>query len=224
MKHLWYLIKKDLALELKGKDGLALLFGLILILCLIASFGVASSFLGPQTIRRIYPAFLWVIFIFTATISISRCFERDFANHAISGLRLAGISLTTIYASKVVSTSSLLIPVQLFSIFLLAGFLDVDIAAQYFLLALVSILVIIAYSSLATLLSAISISSRIKGVLLPLILLPLLFPLLAGAIELSIEIMMTSNMQSSTWLALLTALDIVYFVLGLNLFEFVISD
>jgi ABC-type transport system involved in cytochrome c biogenesis permease component len=55
--------------------------------------------------------------------------------------------------------------------------------------------------------------------------LPLTFPLLAAAIELFQAILQNGTLElDSIWLTLLVVADVLYFILGLNLFSFAIRE
>jgi ABC-type transport system involved in cytochrome c biogenesis permease component len=65
----------------------------------------------------------------------------------------------------------------------------------------------------------------LKGILLPVLLFPLSFPLFFAAIELSMGLVTGGGLPaSSPWLSLLVGLDVLYFVLGLNLIAYVVRD
>ena len=67
--------------------------------------------------------------------------------------------------------------------------------------------------------------SQLINILSRLILIPLLSPLFFAAVELSTQVMTLHRIDlDSGWMSLLIGLDVLYVVLGLNLFQYVIRE
>lgn len=225
MRTFLMLIAKDVRTELRGKESISLLFGLAVLLSLIGMFGVGSAFLSPEYSKRMYPGLVWLIFLFAGTSCVGRSFEADLQGRAIEALLVAKINPSVMYVSKVLVFSVILFLGHAVTCVLFAGLIEVSIMAVFLSLLLVSALVVFAFTSIAVLLAAISAVSRMKGMLLPLLVLPLTFPLLAAAIELFQAILQNGALQlDSIWLTLLVVADVLYFILGLNLFSFAIRE
>ena len=219
------LARKDLILELRRKETLILAVGLSLLLSMIVAFGIGSSFIGATTTRKLFSVFLWLVFIFTATLSIGRSYEYEMRNHALEGLLLCGISPTWIFLAKTLSNAVVIGIAHLITILLLSVLLNCPIASEAGMLLVISALVVIGYATLATLLAGITVSSRLSSMLLPLILIPLLFPLFFAALELTADLMQTGTLAwESAWFSLLFGLDVLYLLFGINLFEYVVEE
>lgn len=225
MRHLLALLKKDLRIELRRREGVTLILGHALLLSLIASFAIGSAFLNPLSTTRMFPGLVWMIFIFSATLCIARSYDHEFLNSALEGVRLTGVAPELIYLSKVLGNFSLIFISHTLTIFVLGVLLNVSFFTGIAALLLLSIPVVFAYTALATLLAVISVSSKLKGMLLPLILLPLTFPLLIAGIELFQGVLESGTFSAdSVWLPLLVVADVVYFVAGINLFPILIRE
>ena len=88
-----------------------------------------------------------------------------------------------------------------------------------------SVCAIIACSALATILSGMTVASHMRQILLPLLMLPLIFPILFAATELTAQSMSPAGLEyGSPWFSLLIGLDVLYLAVGINLFEFVIRE
>ena len=82
-----------------------------------------------------------------------------------------------------------------------------------------------AYTGLGTLLSALSIQSRTRDVLLPILLYPLALPILIAAVEASRGILAGQPLRDlQTWLLLLLACQILFSAAGLMLFETTLEE
>jgi len=226
MQNFFSLLRKDLALELRLKETLVLLFTLSLLLSAILSIGIGGAFLSLVEKVNLLPTFLWIIFVFTATLSVGRSYDYEFKHGALDGLLLTGVSPACIYLSKVISNFIIMTLGHLFTIVVLLVLLNIDLGLAVFSQILfLSLLVIFGYSALSTLLAAITNRSQLAHMLLPLILLPLLIPLLMAAIEATALVIDGQGIDpGSVWVSLLITLDLVYLVLGVSLYEYAVRE
>lgn len=225
MRTFFALLEKEVILELRGKETLVVMYSLALLFSVIVSSGVQQSFIAEADIVKLYPTLLWSSLLFSATIALGRSYDQELENRALEGLILAGAGFWELYAAKAFSATVMVFFGHSGAAIALAMLLNVPVFSILAELLLLSLMVVFAYSSIATLTSAMSSTSRLKGLLLPLILLPLLFPLLFAAIELTHSLLDGGGLAiDSGWFSLIMGLDVVYFVLGLNLYEFVIKE
>ena len=225
MQALFVLLKKDLILELRNRETLGLIVCLAILLSVVVSLGVSSSFLNEETVAKLYPALLWIIFVFAATISIGRSYEYEQQNRAIEGLILSGVEPWLIYLAKVLSNCCVVLLGHAVAIVVLSTLLNLSVWGISAQLMLVSVFVILGYTALATLLAGIASTAKLKDMLLPLILLPLLFPLFFAALEITAALFVENRIDfGSMWVSMLIGLDVLYLVLGINLYEFVIKE
>ncbi len=215
---------KDCSIELRTRESLVVLLGLATLLSLIASFGVTSASINPMTTERIFPAFWWMIFLFSATVSTGRSLDFELESGAIERVLLSGVSVTAIYFSKLMFHFLLGAFLQIFALVLLAGLTGVPLWSHFWALLLVAGLVILGYTALAIILAALTANSKLKSLLLPLVLIPLLFPLLMCGLELSNEALSSQGIAwDSAWITFVIVLDVIYIVLGINLYPFAIK-
>lgn len=219
------LLKKDLLIEVRTKETLSVHLFLALVIAVVAALGVNSAFIEGEAVARLYPALVWIGFLFASTAAAGRSFEPELEHMAIDGLLLSGISPVWIFVSKWISAAAVMLLGQALNAAVLAVLLDMPLGRIAGGVAVVSVLVVAGYAALATLLTALASTSRLKGVLLPVVLLPLVFPLFFGAIELSMSVVLDGSVPfESAWFSLLLGLDVVYVVLGFNLFEYVVRE
>jgi heme exporter protein B len=226
MKDFLTLLKKDLRLEFRIKEMISVYLAMSLIFSVVIAFGISSAFLYQEETLRLYPAVLWSLFFFIATATIGRSFEYELENNVLSAVVLSGVSPALIYLSKSLSNSFVMGAGHLFSVLVLAVLLNVDLRPFALNLGLISLLSVTAYSFLATLCAFFSSVSRLKNLLLPFILLPLLFPLILAALE-SSQLLISGAIEfsfGSFWPSLLILLNVVYLILGLTLFKFALRE
>ena len=226
MRKFLLLLRKDLFLELRSREMLVLAFALSILLSVIVSAGLANAAIENEAMCRVFPTVLWIVFLFTATLSIERSFEHEREHCALEGLLLLSeVSPASFYLSKLLSNFVFMFLAQIFGLFLLGGLLSVSIFGRSGELLFSSLLVVFGYCSIATLLAAVSFQGRLKGMLLPIILLPLLFPIFFAASEITGELLVANRFDSmSPWLSLIIGLDVLYVFLGINLFGQVVRE
>jgi len=225
MKGFLALLKKDLLIEVRTKETVGVIVFLSIVIAVVAALGVNSAFVGEDVVRRLYPGLTWIAFLFAATVSLGRSFEPELEHMAIEGVLLTGTSPARVFVAKWLSATGITFCGQALTIVVLGVLLDVSLGEILGNYLVITALVVIGYAALATLLTALASTSRLKGVLLPILLLPLVFPLLFAAIELSMSVVLEDVLPfESPWFSLLVGLDVVYLVLGLNLYEFVVRE
>ncbi|RIL11318.1 MAG: hypothetical protein DCC75_02575 [Proteobacteria bacterium] len=225
MRAFLQLLAANLKLEFRVKETAVLMLTLAIMLSVVVSLGLGSALFDSKTRFLLFPALIWVVFLFSATVSIGRSFEYEIHNAALDGVILSGTSPVAIYLSKATFNLLVMLVSHVCAFFCLCAFLNVDLFQVLPEFLIVSLLVLLGYSALATLLSAISISSKLHQILLPLLLLPLIFPLFFCAIELTFQLTLNRQLDfSSVWFSLLVGIDVVYLALGINLFEYAIKE
>jgi len=211
------ILQKDLRLEFRGGQFFLPQLSLSLLLTFLCYFGISSAFLAPPDRLRIFPSLLWLIFIVSATVSSERAIRGETALRAIDGLLLSRAPLALVYLSKLLVHSLLSFVAFIPATLLLAEFCEAHLTSP---LWIISAAVIFAHSALSLLLAPLSISSRMQVVLLPLLALPLLFPLYLGATELFLtSLLAEGELVDSPWLRVIACLAVLYPALGAGLFR-----
>jgi len=219
------LLKKELLLEKRTKETLAIMLFLSLLSGTILSFGMQSTFVGEENIRKLFPVLLWFVCVTTSAVSIGRSHEFELQHSAIEGVILTGVDAAYIFLAKSTSAALLIFMGEICAIAALAVLLNVSLTGILAPLLFIAALVVIGYAALATIVAGIAATSKLKAMMLPLILLPLLAPLFFAAVELTAALFSLGRLPyGSVWLSLLAGLDLLYVALGINLYQFVIKD
>jgi len=214
------LLHKELRLELRARELITLLLCQGLLLAALLGAGVSSAILDAPTTKKIFPMPLWLVFLFSTTGSMVRSNEYELEGRGFEGLLLAGVSGAQMYVAKVVVASILFFLNFLLLLAFVSVALDQDISSIVLALGGVGALSSVCMGSLLVVLSAIASTARLKGVLLPLISLPLLFPLYFIGVEMTTELALRGVLDlAGIWPTLLVCATATYFLIGINLFE-----
>jgi heme exporter protein B len=166
---------------------------------------------------------LWLTFLLSCVVTLEKGYEKEAEGGACYGVLLTGVSPSLVYLAKVTSLTVAVFLSHIVNVILLALLLSVSFSEEVLLFVPLSLPVVLGFSALATIVQPMSLSSKLGGLLLPLLLLPLLFPLFFAASSISSELLLGSGpLLGSFSLTLLLVLDVLYLCVGVNVYEFVI--
>lgn len=219
------LLRKDLILEFRGKDSLIVMTTLSILFCVIFGAGMRAAFLTPYELQKLYPSLLWIIFVVTATITLERAIDAELEDRAFEGVILAGAPYPLMYLSRVLASSLTVLSVHILTIVVLGLLVGIQLSPYFARLVVISLSVVPPYCSLAVLTVSMTATARLRSSVLPLILLPLLFPLFFAAIELTSQLLLNNElMYTSFWFTLVIVLNLLYITLGATLYRHALSD
>jgi ABC-type transport system involved in cytochrome c biogenesis permease component len=222
MRHVLTLLRKDLQLELRSGAQILPLLTVSILLVSFLALGIGALVTEEEIRRELFHPILWSVFIVTGSMSLLRVFEADRGAKTLSACFVFDVSATAFYLSKVLFVSILLFGNTVFSSLLLAALLDVSLLSHWYSLLVLLGIVTIGYSALGCFLAGLVLEHQHRQILFPLILLPLLFPLFFGVIEVSLVIFTASGLLSvGGWFSLIIALTTTYLLIGVSLFEIV---
>jgi len=216
---MWPILLKDLRIEFRSKAGLLSIFVLGLLVLLIFQFALPER-PTPESAA----AALWLAFVLAGTLGAQRTFLVERENLCIEGLKTAPIDPASIFVAKMAGTLVTLTILQAVVVPLTALFFGVAPASPFWF-ALVCVLGNVGFSAVVTLFAAISVGTRAREVILPLLVLPLLVPLLIAAVKASSLLLAGVAVgEASVWIQVLAAFDVVFTVAGWLLFEHVVRE
>lgn len=216
---MWAILIKDLTIEFRSKAGVLSIFVLGLLVLLIFQFALPER-PTPESAA----AALWLAFVLAGTLGAQRTFLIERENLCIEGLKTAPIDPSSIFLAKMAGTLVTLTILQAVVVPLTALFFAV-VPASPLWFALVCLLGNIGFSAIVTLFAAISVGTRAREVILPLLVLPLIVPLLIAAVKASSILLSGASVgEASAWIQVLAAFDLAFTAAGWLLFEHVLRE
>lgn len=211
---------KDVLSEIRTKEIVTavLVFALLVLVIFNFAFDPASG-----TTARIAPGILWVAFTFAGILGLNRVFATEKENSRLAGLRLCPVDRMVIFWGKLAGsfTFMLVIAAVITPIFLVLFNLPLFLPR----LALIIVLATLGFTSVGTLFSALAMNIRARDIMLPILFLPLVVPVIIGAVETTASVLAESPWSDMlTWLEIMIAFDIIYLVVATLMFEFVIEE
>ncbi len=217
---IWQVYRKDLQVEWRGRQGLPVMLVFALLVVFLFNFALQ---LTPVLQSGLAAGLLWVSLAFASTLGLNRSVSLERENNALDGLLLAPADRSAIFFGKTLSNLTFtavvaLVLLPVFSLFYQQNMLNPR-------LLLVVLLGLGAYTSLGTLLAALSIQTRTRDVLLPVLLYPLALPVLIAAVEASRGILAWQPWaETQSWILLLIACNILFLAAGLLLFDTILEE
>jgi heme exporter protein B len=138
------------------------------------------------------------------------CFLREQTNDTLSSLRLAISDPFSIFLAKLVANTLFLMLTEVLMLPIFAVLYNVPILPEIYYLLLVLFLGSLGISVAGTALSAISAQARMRELLLPLLLLPLLTPVLVASAEVTVGLMDREPVMQWKGIGFLATFDVVF--------------
>lgn len=174
------LLGKELRTEFRSRELLT--SSVVFILIVMFMFSITFRPTSGES-RQIGPGLLWLGFLFAASLMLQHCFLREQHNDTLSALRLSVNDPFAIFLAKLAANTLFLLLTELLLLPIFAVMYNVPVVSVLHWLVLVFFLGSLGTSIVGTTFSAISAQARMRELLLPLLMLPLLTPILIVSTE-----------------------------------------
>jgi heme exporter protein B len=215
------LLAKELRLEFRTRElmNATIVFALVVVVLFSFSFEPTSA-----ESRRLGPGLLWLAFLFSGSLMLHPSFGREQVNQTLDALRLAPISSFAILLGKMLANFLFLSAAEAVLVPVFAVLYNVSLVGVLGRLALVIVLGTVGLSVTGTVFSAIAAQARMRELLLPLLLLPILTPLLIAAVEATASLFAVQATLERAWIAFLAGFDIVFLTASWLLSDFLLEE
>ena len=159
------------------------------------------------------PGLLWIAYVFAALLGLNRSFSLELENDALSGIALSPVDRGWIFLGKAASNWLILGVAQAITGGAFALVFDVDLKAIALRLAGVVALGSLGVCRVGALFAAVAVRTRFREVMLPLLLLPLLVPVLLGAVRATAGLLETGALEFEP-VQLLLVTDATYLIVS----------
>jgi heme exporter protein B len=171
------------------------------------------------------PGVLWVALIFAGTLGMNRSLLRERDNDCLHGLMLAPLDRGTIYLAKTIANFLFMVAAQVILLPLFVFFFNLPMVSTVVSLTPLLLLALFGFAAVGTLFAAVSLRTRAREVMLPLLMLPLAAPLFIAGIQSSAQLLAGEPFSAvAHWLRLIGAFDVVFVVVGWLAFEYVVEE
>lgn len=212
--------RKDFLLELRNRDILVSLVVFAMLVLIIFNFAIE---LTAVNLDALGPGILWVAIAFAGVIGLNRTFVLEKDHDALDGLMLAPVSRDTIFLGKALGSMGFILLSELVIFPVFAALFGVDILRLETLA--VALLTSLGLAAAGTVFGAMAVSTRSREIMLPVLFLPVISPVLIGAVEATARVASGASWSAvSQWLQIIAVFDLVFVVAGVFLFQYVLED
>lgn len=214
------IVRKDFQAELRSRELISSMGLFALLSTLIFSFALE---LNRSARVEVVGGVLWVTVVFASILGLNRSMALEREQGNLDALLISPIARPAIFFGKLVGNFLFTLVVTLILIGVMTVLFNVPLAQGWMLLAL--LLGTIGFTTVGTLLATMTVQTRSRENLLPILMMPVSLPLLIAAVRASNGVL--SNAPQSDWLVWIQALvviDVIYLTVCFLLFEFVVEE
>ena len=216
----WAVAQKDLRVELRSRYtlGSVLPFAATMLL----AFGFA---LGPNRLllQQTAPGLLWLAGLFAAVDLFHRSYRSEADTGALDSLLLAPVHKGAVYLGKTIAAAVQVLALVSATAVMVALLFGLPLLRSPVLLLLTAILGAIGLSSLGSLFGLLTVLGR-RQAALPILVLPLVSPVLIGAIRATATLAQGSADGVAGWLGVMLAFDAAFLATGYLVYGHLIED
>ncbi|MFN2115599.1 MAG: heme ABC exporter ATP-binding protein CcmA [Anaerolineae bacterium] len=217
------IVSKDLAVEARAREIVPPVFVFALLVVVIFQFSLPAS----PTVRQTAAAgAYWIALLLGSTLGVSRAMAVETESGGMTGLLVSPVDRGALFVGKWLAGYgfALLVGLALVPAFVVLLELQAGVAQIATLLAVVA-LGLVGWSAAGVLLGGMSVNTRAREVMLPVLLYPLVLPLVIPAVQASSMVLEGATLSEvGAPLALIAAYDLVFLVLGFLFLSHVVGE
>lgn len=218
----WAIVWKDLQIERHTKQTLSVMIMFSLSTVVMFNFALETNL---DAARNVATGLLWATILLAGTLGLNRSLAIEQENRTVDAILMAPVSRSAIYIGKVLSVTLFSIVLEVALVFIFIMFFNKPLWRPQVLLILV--LGTIGYISAGVLITSMTIQTRTREVLLPVLLLPLSLPLILPAAMAVASYMFP---QTPTWgevqspILLVIIYDLLMITTGVMSYHYVVES
>jgi heme exporter protein B len=206
---------KDIRLEWRSKDALnaMLFFSLLVVVIFSFSFDPVA-----EESRHIVGGLVWIAFLFAAVVALNQTWARETRNQVLDAYRVSPAPANGLFLAKALGNFIFVSLLEALMTPLFVIFYNLRALGPTWQLIPIAILGTWALVVNGTFFAAMSLHTRSREIMLPLLLFPISIPALMGMVQATTAIL-TGEDSARFWIVLLLTYDVVFTTACLALFE-----
>jgi heme exporter protein B len=220
LKATFAIVQKDLAAEFRSFELVSAMLVFSLLVIIIFNFALE---LDVKVRESVTAGILWTTFAFAGTLGLNRSMSTEKDRGCMDGLLLAPVDRSAIYFGKAISNLTFMLIVEAIVLPVYSVLYNVNLF-RFDLLGII-LLGSIGYVAVGTLLSAMSVQTRAREILLPILLFPVAIPVLLASVKASGGLLAGADfVEILTPLNILIVYDIVFIAVAFMVFDYVVEE
>src|SRR3954466_178441 len=212
-------LTKDLRLEWRSKDAINSMLFFALLVVVIFSFSFDPT---AEESRHITGGLVWVAFLFAAVVALNQTWARELRNQVLDAYRVSPAPANSLFLAKALGNFLLVTVLEGVMAPLFIVFYNLRALGPAWELIPVGVLGTWALVVNGTFFAAVSIRTRSREIMLPLLLFPISIPAVQAMVE-ATRIILAGEGAARFWIVLLLTYDLVFTTACLGLFERVLN-
>jgi len=208
-------LAKDLRLEWRSKDAINSMLFFALLVVVIFSFSFNPT---AEESRQIAGGLVWVAFLFAAVVALNQTWARELRNQVLDAYRVSPAPANALFLAKAIGNFLFVSVLEALMTPLFIVFYTLRALGPAWQLIPVAMLGTWALVVNGTFFAAMSIRTRSREIMLPLLLFPISIPALLAMVE-GTSAILTGEAAAKFWIVLLAVYDLVFTTVSLLLFE-----
>jgi heme exporter protein B len=214
------IIWKDFRTEWRTRENLSAMLVFALLVILIFNFALE---LDLQARDSLAAGILWATFIFAGTIGLNRSMAVEKDRGCLDGLLLAPVDRSVIFFSKTISNLVFMLIVAAIVLPVFSFLYGIPVFQPGSLAVI--LLGTIGYSGVGTLLATMTVQTRTRDILLPILLFPLTLPVVIAAVRASQGfIQAVPYAEIAVWINILVAYDLIFLAVAFMVYEYILEE
>ena len=218
LRHAAAIAAKDLRSEFRTKESINSTLSFSVVILLLFAFAFDPS---PDMIAEFGGGLLWMVFAFAGALIVNRSFARELPNDCIDVLVSSPASGASLFLGKAVASFVLLYGIECICLPVFGIFYNVTWWRSLWELVGVLALGTWAMACVGTFFSALTVNLRLRELMLPMLMYPILIPALLSVMMLTNTLLTGQPMPPdfADWLRLLIGFNIIFTTLSIYLAE-----
>jgi heme exporter protein B len=221
LRQTFTILAKDVRAELRSKEAINASLSFALVILLMFSFAFDPS---AEQAREIAGGLLWIVFAFAGALVLNRSFARELGNDCLDALVASPVSGAALFFGKALSNYLVLLIVEALCLPVFGIFYNIRWTLQLPTLTIVILLATWGLTVIGTVFSALTVNLRLRELMLPTLVYPILIPALLPAIQLTAQLVAGEPLSADMGqgMRLLIGFDIIFTALASMLLETVL--
>jgi heme exporter protein B len=211
-------LMKDLRLEWRSKDAINAMLFFALLVVVVFSFSFDPN---AEESRQIAGGLVWVAFLFAAVVALNQTWARELRNQVLDAYRVSPAPANSLFLAKAIGNFVFVGVLEALMTPLFIVFYQLRAVGPAWQLIPVAVLGTWALVVNGTFFAAVSIRTRSREIMLPLLLFPISIPAIIAMVNATTAIL-TGELSIRVWIVLLATYDVVFTIACLLFFEMVL--
>ncbi len=220
LRVIFAVVLKDLQTEFRSRELVSSMALFAVLSILVFSFALE---LDRVARAEAISGVLWATVVFASILGLNRSLSMEREQGNFDAMLMAPVARTAIFFGKLIGNFLFSLVVGLLLLPLMTVLFNIPVLKPWLLVVL--LLGTLGFSTIGTLLATMTVQTRSRETLLPIVMLPLALPVILAVVKASSGILNAGVADEwMAWIQILAVVDIVYFIVCFLVFDYVVEE